>query len=69
MNYCLKKKRKGGGDPSVPLIIAAWWDTPALPKMMRLREHIEWASNHGCLDVVYRFLTELPESDWHHVGE
>jgi hypothetical protein len=28
-----EKKRKGAGwEPSLPLILAAWWDTPALPK-------------------------------------
>ncbi len=64
------KKRKGGGwEPAVPLILAAWWDTPALPKMMRLREHIEWASTHGCLDTVHKYLVELPETEWHHVGD
>jgi hypothetical protein len=65
-----EKKQKGGGwKPSVPLILAAWWDTPALPKMMRLQEHIERASNHGCLDAMHRYLSELSESDWYHVGE
>ena len=65
-----ERKRKGGGwEPALPLILAAWWDTPTLSKMMRLREHIEWASAHGCIDKVHKFLTELPENEWHHVGE
>ena len=64
------KKRKGGGwEPALPLILAAWWDTPALPKMLRLREHIEWAAAHGCIKRVSSFLHELPEDQWHHTGE
>jgi len=66
----LPQKRKGAGwEPSPPLILAAWWDTPALPKIIRLREHIEWAAAHGCLDEVYSFLCELPEDQWHHIGD
>ena len=65
-----RKQRNGAGwNPSLPLILAAWWDTPALPKMVRLREHIEWAAAHGCLDEVYSFLCELPEDQWHHIGD
>ena len=64
------KVRKGGGwEPALPLILAAWYHTPALLKMVRLREHIEWAAKHGCLDQVYSFLCQLSEDDWHHVGE
>jgi len=53
----------------LPLILAAWWDTPALTKAARLLEHLEWAERQGAIDVAYRFLASLPESDWHHVGE
>lgn len=64
------KKRKGAGwEPSLPLILAAWWDTPAMSKMLRLREHIEWADAHGCLEQIHSFLLALPEDQWHHVGE
>jgi hypothetical protein len=39
------RKRDGGGwRPPLPLILAAWHDTPALPKMLRLIEHIEWGA-------------------------
>lgn len=64
-----KTPTSGGWEPSLPLILAAWWDTSALPKMLRLREHIEWAAAHGCLEQVYSFLLELPEEQWHHIGE
>jgi hypothetical protein len=38
-------------------------------KMIRLREHLEWAEKHGELDSVDKFLRALPETDWHHLGE
>jgi hypothetical protein len=65
-----EKTRKGAGwEPSLPLILAAWSDTPAMSKMLRLREHIEWAATHGCLEQVHSFLQALPEEEWHHIGE
>ena len=64
------KQRKGASwEPALPLILAAWWDTPAVSKILRLREHVEWASTHGCLDQIYSFLHQLREDQWHHVGE
>jgi hypothetical protein len=64
------KEQKGAGwEPSLPLILAAWWDTPAMSKLLRLREHIEWAAAHGCLEQVHSFLLALPEEQWHHIGE
>lgn len=64
------KKRKGGGwEPPLPLILAAWWNTPAMSKMLRLREHIEWASAHGVLGAVHNFLANLKEEEWHHIDE
>jgi hypothetical protein len=64
------RTRVGNGwQPALPLILAAWHDTPALLKTLRLTEHIEWAAQHGALEMVARFLRELREEDWHHVGE
>lgn len=64
------KTRVGGSwNPSLPLILAAWWDTPSSSKALRLREHLEWASAHGCLDAVHSFLAALPERAWHHADE
>jgi hypothetical protein len=61
------KKRIGNGwEPSLPLILAAWQDTPIISKKLRLKEHLEWAANHGCLDIVYNFLLKLREEDWFH---
>lgn len=67
----LPNKRRQGSTwvPPLPLILAAWWDTPAMLKMLRLREHIEWASEQGALGAIYEFLASLKEEDWHHVGE
>lgn len=60
-----KKKRKGAGrNPPAPLILAAWWDTPPLPKILRLREHIEYAAENGALDEVETFLMGLSDADW-----
>ena len=65
-----KKKRVGGGwEPALPLILAAWHDTPALLKRLRLEEHIHWADKTGSLDQVSAFLRGLKESDWHHLDE
>jgi hypothetical protein len=55
--------------PAPPLILAAWHDTPAMLKMLRLKEHIDWADQHGVLDEVDKFLRSLPESEWAHLGE
>jgi hypothetical protein len=64
------RKRIGAGwEPPLPLILAAWHDTPAMSKMPRLTEHIEWAAQHGALDSVARFLHELREEDWFHIGD
>ena len=63
------KRRAGlGWEPSLPLILDAW-DTPAMFKMIRLREHLVWAAEHGALDSVHTFMCSLAESDWHHLGD
>ena len=41
------RRRIGNGwEPGLPLILAAWEDSPAMLKMARLAEHLEWAANH-----------------------
>ncbi len=61
------RERDGASwQPALPIILAAWHDTPALPKMLRLAEHIEWAAQHGALEFVSQFLRELREEDWFH---
>ena len=61
-----QRGKDGKRDPALPLILAAWWGTSGLQKMQRLREHIEWADAHGCLDKAYALLRSLPEEEWHH---
>jgi hypothetical protein len=64
------RRRVGAGwQPSLPLILAAWHETPAMLKMARLAEHIEWASQHGALEPVARLLRDLREEEWLHIGE
>ena len=55
-----------GWEPSLPLILAAWWDLRGA-KMMRLEEHIRWAEQHGALEDVAAFLRGLREEDWYHI--
>jgi hypothetical protein len=57
------------GEPSLPLILAAWWVTPALTKELRFREHIEWAAFHGVLDNIYKFICGLSEEEWFRFGD
>jgi hypothetical protein len=63
------RNRSGGWEPSLPLILGAWHQTSASEKMIRLQEHLEWAASHGALDVVGRYLRDLPEEDWCHLGD
>lgn len=45
--------------PPVPLILAAWYDTLGLMKLLRWKETIAWAEKHGCLHLI----PELKEED------
>jgi hypothetical protein len=58
-----------GWVPPLPLILGAWWHTNDQQKADRLREHIEYASDHGSLEPIEAYLEQLGESDWHHKGE
>jgi hypothetical protein len=59
------KQRIGDGwEPPLPLILGAWWDTPALFKMIRLEEHIRYAEKHGGLDQVDAYLRRLQQDEW-----
>jgi hypothetical protein len=64
-----RKQVGAGWEPPLPLILAAWYETPAMSKMLRLAEHIQWADTHGVLPKVAAFLRNLSEEDWHHLGE
>jgi hypothetical protein len=64
-----KQKPDGGWKPSPPLILAAWWDTMPIEKYLRLKEHINWASDHEQLEEVGKYLRSLSEKEWIHYGE
>jgi hypothetical protein len=55
--------------PPPPIGGSAWQATPALPKRLCLRDHLEWADSQGVLDEVMVFLKSLREDDWHHMGD
>ena len=58
------KKRVGmGWEPSLPLILGAW-DSPFLAKILRLDEHIRYATEHGILDEVDIYLRNLKSDQW-----
>ena len=64
------RKRVGAGwQPPLPLILGAWDDPPAMLKMLRLAQHIEWAAEHGALESVSLFLHGLREEEWFHLGD
>lgn len=64
-----KQNENGGWDPPVPLILGAWHYASDLEKMLRLREHIEYAFQNGAFEQVDSFLRSLPESDWSKAGD
>lgn len=61
-----KQKSTGGWTPSLPLILGAWDCATGLDKMLRLREHIEWADTHDTIDAVDLYLRGLTEAQWFH---
>ena len=64
------KKRKGAGFiPSVPLILGGWHHSSNLEKILRLKEHIEWADEHGALEQISKFVYSLKEEDWFHFND
>jgi hypothetical protein len=52
--------------PSVPLILAAWWEASDLAKKLRLIEHLDWAEKKGQLKEIGEFLYNLKEEEWYH---
>lgn len=59
----------GGWQPPLPLILGAWHDAPALLKILRLAEHIDWAAKHDALEPIARYLRALTEDEWFHFGD
>lgn len=67
----LKNKKRVGTawEPSLPLILAAWYHTSDYLKKERLMVHISWAKKENQLSEIFDFLNRLNESDWHHENE
>jgi hypothetical protein len=67
----LPDRRQSGAawEPAFPLILAAWYETSAMLKMVRLAEHIQWAEKDNALPEVAAFLRGLREDEWRHLGE
>lgn len=55
--------------PPLPISGPAWSATPPMAKRILLRDHIEWAEQHGALGEVMTYLKSLAESQWHHMDE
>jgi len=64
-----RRRRGSGWEPPAPLILATWWDTPILAKVLRLREHLEWAHAKGVLPQVDAYIRSFSESEWAHVSD
>ncbi len=47
-----------GEEPPVPLILAAWHETPSLMKHLRWIETVEWAERHGCSGLIQALAEE-----------
>ena len=65
-----ERRRVGTGwEPPLPIILDAWHYASNLEKMIRLAEHIQWASRHNQLVQVSTFLRGLTEAEWHHLDD
>lgn len=60
---------KQRSQPPVPMVGDAWLGTPSIPKRVCLRQHIEWADEHGALEPVFAFMKGLSEDQWLHMGD
>lgn len=58
-----------GAIPASPLMDATWDGAGDEQKALRLREHLEWAAQHGGLGPVCAYLAALDENQWHHAGD
>ncbi len=60
-----EKTRVGSGwNPPLPFILNAWDHTNGLEKILRLKQHLEYAAEKGALDQVELFLKNLTQDEW-----
>lgn len=64
-NLCRIAEQRGLPKPPVPLILAAWWDTPAMLKALRWQETLEWAGEHDLRGQI----PELTDEQKHYIGD
>ncbi len=64
-----RKQTNAGWEPSLPLILGAWWPSSPEDKRERLFEHLEWAAERGDLDRVEKYLLRLRRQDWFHESD
>lgn len=65
--YTILQRHAGalGEEPPVPPPTGkAWKPTPPLAKRAILRQQLEWAAAHGCLDAMHTALLAIPDADW-----
>lgn len=67
----LPGKRQGakGWEPPLPSTGPAWASTGAMSKRLALRDHLQWAVDHGGAARILEFMRQLPEAAWLHVGD
>jgi len=44
-------------EPSVPLILAAWWEVTAQDKQNRFFEHLEWTGKQGQINEMSDYIS------------
>lgn len=62
-----RQKPSGGWEP--PLILAAWHHAMPIEKVLRFKEHIQWACEQGQAEEIGAYLRGLKEDEWYHYGE
>lgn len=55
--------------PPPPVSGLAWSATPPMAKRILLRDHIEWAEQHGAIGEVMTYLKSLAETQWYHMDD
>ena len=67
----LPAKRQGprGWEPALPNTGPGWATTGAMTKRLALRDHLQWAVDHGGAGRILDFMRQLPEAAWLHVGD
>lgn len=67
--YKLVTRKTKAKDLALPLILSAWWDSPDIMKELRFKEHLEYAYDNGLINEVKDFLSNLDETEWHHLED